>query len=192
MNATLFYVFGISLTVLAVAVAAIGLRSDRFPPSRAVMVLGTGLFVVLFAGTAVFGWLHAEDEQDHRAEELAHAAEENVAEGNETEAQEEVGEDVPEETTEASADGAALFESAGCTGCHALADAGSTATTGPPLDGALEGQDEAFIEQSIVDPNAEIAKGYPPDVMPQTYGEQLSPEELSALVSYLAEATGGG
>ena len=42
MNETLFFVFGISLTVLAVATAAIGLRSERFPPSRAVMVLGIG------------------------------------------------------------------------------------------------------------------------------------------------------
>ena len=27
--------------------------------------------------------------------------------------------------------------------------------------------------------------------MPQTYADQLSPEELEALVSYLSEATGG-
>ena len=82
-----------------------------------------------------------------------------------------------------------MFATAGCTGCHTLAAAGSTGTTGPDLDGALKGKPEAFIATSIVDPNAEVAKDFPPDVMPQTYGDELSPEELDALVAYLVEAT---
>ena len=88
-------------------------------------------------------------------------------------------------------DGAQVFTDAGCGGCHTLADAGSTGTTGPDLDGALKGQDTQFIERSIVDPNADVAEGYPPDVMPQNYESQLSSEELDALVSYLSQATGG-
>ena len=52
-----------------------------------------------------------------------------------------------------------MFESQGCTGCHTLAAAGSTGTTGPDLDGALKGKSTAFIKESIVDPNAEIAEG---------------------------------
>ncbi len=84
-----------------------------------------------------------------------------------------------------------MFSSAGCSGCHTLAAAGSSGTTGPDLDGALKGQSPAFIETSIVDPNQSIAKGYPPDVMPQNFGDTLSPEDLDALVQYLGASTGG-
>ena len=88
------------------------------------------------------------------------------------------------------ASGAALFESAGCAGCHALADAGSTQAIGPDLDSVLAGQDEGSVRESIVDPNAEISEGYQPNVMPDDYEEQLSEAELDALVAYLLEATG--
>ena len=82
-----------------------------------------------------------------------------------------------------------MFASAGCTGCHRLSDAGSTATTGPDLDAALKSKDEEFIRTSIIDPNDFVEDGYPPNVMPQGYEDQLSPEDLDALVSYLAQVT---
>jgi cytochrome c oxidase subunit 2 len=90
------------------------------------------------------------------------------------------------------ADGAAVFTDAGCSGCHALADAGSTAAVGPDLDSVLEGLDEESILTSIVDPNAEIAEGYQPNVMPDDYGDRLSEAELDALVAYLVEVAGAG
>ncbi|MGH2951513.1 MAG: c-type cytochrome, partial [Solirubrobacterales bacterium] len=62
------------------------------------------------------------------------------------------------------------------------------AQTGPDLDGALKGKSAEYIETSIVDPNAEIAEGFPPDVMPQTFGDDLTPEELTALVDYLVQS----
>jgi len=77
-----------------------------------------------------------------------------------------------------------------CGICHALAAAGTTATTGPDLDQALAGKDAAFIEHSIVDPNAEIAQGYPPDVMPQDFQTTLSPQDLKGLVNYLLDNVG--
>ncbi len=88
--------------------------------------------------------------------------------------------------------GSEVFGSAGCNTCHTLADAGSTAETGPNLDEALQGQDAASIRESIVDPNAVVAEGFPANVMPDNYGEQLSEQELADLVAYLAQATGGG
>jgi mono/diheme cytochrome c family protein len=88
--------------------------------------------------------------------------------------------------------GSDVFASAGCNTCHTLEDAGSTAETGPNLDEALQGQDAAFIRESIVDPNAVVAEGFPPNVMPGSYGEQLSEQELADLVAYLVQATGGG
>ena len=192
MNETLFYVLGIGLVVVAVLVAAIGLRFDKFPASKGVLALGTAAFAALVVATGAFAWLNAEDEQEHREAELAEAAEETVAEGKEGEATEEVGPDVAQDPTEtASAEGAKLFEANGCGGCHTLAAAGSTGTTGPDLDGALADANEAFIEESIVDPDAQVDRGQPPNVMPQTFGETLSPEELDALVQYLIESTSG-
>jgi cytochrome c1 len=37
-----------------------------------------------------------------------------------------------------------------------------------------------------------VAEGFPPNVMPGSYGEQLSEQELADLVAYLVQATGGG
>jgi cytochrome c oxidase subunit 2 len=88
----------------------------------------------------------------------------------------------------ASADGKAIFTDTGCNACHTLADAGSSGTTGPDLDKVLAGKDADFIHESIVNPSAELAEGFQ-DLMPKDYESQLSPEELDALVNYLAEVT---
>lgn len=72
-----------------------------------------------------------------------------------------------------------------CGACHTLADAGTTGTTGPNLDQVLKGKDAAFIRQSILQPNAQIAKGFGPNIMPPNYGSTLSKQELDALVAYL-------
>lgn len=90
-------------------------------------------------------------------------------------------------------DGKQIFTAAGCGACHTLASAGSQATSGPPLD-SLEaaiakrrGGDspERYVEQSIVEPQAVVAPGFPADLMPTNYGERLKPEQLDALVRFL-------
>jgi mono/diheme cytochrome c family protein len=90
--------------------------------------------------------------------------------------------------------GAQVFANNGCGTCHTLAAAKSGGTTGPDLDEVLPGQSAAMIEESIVDPNAKIAKGYPAGVMPQNFSTIIKPSELKALVEYLMESTakGGG
>ncbi|HEU5062113.1 MAG TPA: cytochrome c [Solirubrobacterales bacterium] len=88
--------------------------------------------------------------------------------------------------------GAQFFVNNGCGGCHTLAAAEQGGVTGPNLDETLPGQSEASVKEMIVDPNAEIAKGYPPNVMPQTYEQSLSPKELEDLVKYLLENAGSG
>ena len=40
----------------------------------------------------------------------------------------------------------------------------------------------------FVDPNADVTKGYEPNIMPQDFGDKLSKEELDALVKYLLES----
>ena len=84
------------------------------------------------------------------------------------------------------------FFATNCGGCHTLAQAGTTGTTGPDLDEALKGMSPQQISQSITDPNAQIAAGFPPNVMPSNFDQTLTPDQLQGLVSYLQTATGGG
>lgn len=88
--------------------------------------------------------------------------------------------------------GAQVFANNGCGGCHTLAAAKSGGTTGPNLDEVLPGKSAATIEESILDPNAQIAKGYPANVMPQNFKQALTPKEVEDLVQYLVESTSGG
>jgi mono/diheme cytochrome c family protein len=81
--------------------------------------------------------------------------------------------------------GKTVFADNGCGGCHTFQAAGTSGTTGPNLDEALKGKDAEFIEQSLVDPNAEVASGFAPNIMPQDYGSQLSAQELADLVAFL-------
>jgi len=90
-----------------------------------------------------------------------------------------------------SAQGKTLFTQQ-CGTCHALADAGTTAQVGPDLDKVLAGKNADFIRKSIVDPNAEIAPGFQPNVMPATFGESLSQQQLDSLVEYLLDTAGKG
>jgi cytochrome c oxidase subunit 2 len=74
-----------------------------------------------------------------------------------------------------------------CGACHKLADAGTAGGVGPDLDQVLKGKDPAFIKQSIEDPNAVIAKGFGPNIMPANYKDLLTGDQIDALVAYLEE-----
>jgi mono/diheme cytochrome c family protein len=80
-----------------------------------------------------------------------------------------------------------------CGTCHTLQAAGTAGTVGPDLDEVLPGKSAKEIEQDIVDPDAQIAQGFQPGVMPQdfeqTFGEGNALQEL---VRYLMQSVGGG
>ncbi len=82
--------------------------------------------------------------------------------------------------------GKALFASNGCGGCHTFEAAGSSGAVGPNLDEALQGKDAEFVHQSIVEPNAEVAEGYNPGVMPSF--QQLSEDQVNDLVAFLTQS----
>jgi mono/diheme cytochrome c family protein len=90
--------------------------------------------------------------------------------------------------------GAQVFANNGCGGCHTLAAAKAGGVTGPNLDEALPGMTPAEVHQSIVDPNAKIAAGYPANVMPENYQQLIPADQLNQLVKYLLDSTakGGG
>jgi cytochrome c oxidase subunit II len=87
-------------------------------------------------------------------------------------------------------DGAALFTSQGCAGCHAFEPAGSDAEIGPSLDDLQpkDGQSlDEYVRNSILKPNEFVVPGYSEGVMPAFDG--LTEEQVDALVQYL---TGSG
>ena len=86
--------------------------------------------------------------------------------------------------------GKAVFASAGCASCHTLAQAGATGAVGPNLDTAIKGDAgstplPAFIKDSIVNPDAVIAKGYSAGLMPTNFGTTLSPTDINNLVALI-------
>jgi cytochrome c oxidase subunit 2 len=87
--------------------------------------------------------------------------------------------------------GKLLFEGKGCTACHSV---DGTRKIGPSLakifghEQELEGGakvtvDENYIRQSLMEPQSQIAKGYPPS-MP-TFKGLLDDKELTAIIEYI-------
>jgi cytochrome c oxidase subunit 2 len=97
-----------------------------------------------------------------------------------------------------SASGKSVFASNGCSSCHTLKAAGATGKVGPDLDKlAAEAQKagkplDAFVRESIVDPNAYVEPGYPKGVMPPDFGTSIPKAQLDALVQYLVTQAKGG
>ena len=91
------------------------------------------------------------------------------------------------------ANGKALFASNGCVSCHTYKPAGSKATVGPDLDKLATYAKQAkqplaaFVHESIVNPNAYVQKGFPPNVMPSF--ASLSKSQVDALVKFLTKGS---
>jgi len=78
-----------------------------------------------------------------------------------------------------------------CAQCHALDAAGSTAQVGPNLDDALPGQQEAMIEESIRNPEAEISSlPFEGQNMPAFDESSIPDENLADLIQYLMDSVG--
>ncbi|MGH3001999.1 MAG: c-type cytochrome [Gaiellaceae bacterium] len=74
--------------------------------------------------------------------------------------------------------GKAVFESAGCSGCHTLKDAGATGKVGPNLDDLKPG--EATVQHQV-----EVGGG----VMPAFKG-QLSAKQIQDVAAYVSSVAG--
>jgi plastocyanin len=72
MDGNFFFVVGIVLVLAALTLAFFGIRgSERFPPSRGVLVGVTALFAATVATTMAFAIVKSNDEQKDRNEKLA-------------------------------------------------------------------------------------------------------------------------
>lgn len=83
----------------------------------------------------------------------------------------------------------ALLNQYTCNGCHTIQGTSLQGKVGPDLtDIGTESED--YIRESIVDPSAVIASDCPggpcADIMPKTFGNAIPPEDLDAIVEYLA------
>jgi cytochrome c551/c552 len=94
--------------------------------------------------------------------------------------------------------GTTVFASSSCGSCHTFAPAGASGTIGPNLDTApaMDAKADgnmslaAFIKQSIIDPNAYIAKGYTkPSAMPGNFGTSLTSTQINNLVAFILSGT---
>jgi cytochrome c2 len=87
--------------------------------------------------------------------------------------------------------GTKLYNSKGCVGCHSLEK--DKRLVGPTFYNVYEdaknqvpgmGPDE-YLYQSIVNPNAHIVATYQPNLMPQTFAQQFTPQEMSDMLAWL-------
>jgi mono/diheme cytochrome c family protein len=94
--------------------------------------------------------------------------------------------------TEAAVRGQAVAASTGCQACHSIDGSAGTGPTWKGLAGAsrpLESgesvvADDNYIFNSIIDPRSQVVAGFD-KVMPTTYSEQLTEDEINDLVEYI-------
>ena len=88
--------------------------------------------------------------------------------------------------------GQALALQNACAACHTTDGKASVGPTWKGLAGheveLTTGQkvmaDDAYIKESITNPNAKVVKGFAPNLMPQTFAS-LTPAQLDQLVAYI-------
>lgn len=92
--------------------------------------------------------------------------------------------------------GKALYTSDGCSACHSLT---GTPGAGPSFKGLAGGTsvlttgetvtaDDAYLERSIAEPDAQIVKGYHQGIMAPAvagFGLNAKPDEIRALVAFI-------
>jgi mono/diheme cytochrome c family protein len=97
----------------------------------------------------------------------------------------------PPASGDPAAAGQAVFQR-WCVGCHTV-EPGGASTLGPNLAGVAtraaanpDGLDAAaWLRRETLQPDAALAPGFAPGLMPATYGQSLDAAEIDALVAYM-------
>lgn len=89
--------------------------------------------------------------------------------------------------------GRELATNYGCVACHSL---DGTRIVGPSwlgifgssetlTDGTSVTVDEAYLRESILNPTLKIVAGYPPNVMPLNYEQQLNDQQIADIIAFI-------
>ncbi|MCP4382262.1 MAG: c-type cytochrome, partial [Hyphomicrobiales bacterium] len=108
-----------------------------------------------------------------------------TGEQQDEEVEAELEEEEEPEPREAISDPAELVAMFTCDACHMINGEGGEA--GPDLSKIGASRDRNYLRLAIVNPNADIAEGFEPDMMPEDLAEQIYVSELEVLVDFLAE-----
>jgi cytochrome c oxidase subunit 2 len=87
--------------------------------------------------------------------------------------------------------GAAVFAEQGCGSCHAFAPANARGGIAPDLALSLNGKSRDYVLESIVAPDAVVAYGWNPGMMPDDFAQRIAPQDLTPLVAYLMKGAAG-
>lgn len=148
-------------------------RRPDFPGNRLGLftAVSVALVIAMLAAMELFG----VEEEAEGNEAVAEQPLENGGDGGEEAPPEETG--TGEETGSGdAAAGAAVFESAGCGGCHTYGPAGTSGTTGPSLDDS-----QASFEQAVTQ-ITNGGGGMPP------YEGQLTETEIQDVAAFVTES----
>lgn len=105
----------------------------------------------------------------------------------------------PEVTSDPAALGAQLVKEFACTSCHALDRSklvgpgwgGLSGSQVPLTDGSKVTADDAYLTQSIRQPDANVVAGFTAGTMP-SYATTLKDEQITAIVAYIRSLPGDG
>jgi mono/diheme cytochrome c family protein len=88
--------------------------------------------------------------------------------------------------------GQAVFTGKGaCVACHKAGAIGAS-PVGPDLSNIAGSQTPEYIMGKILDPASKgTVSGFPPNVMPKTFGQQLTAQEYLDLVAFMLTLKGG-
>jgi mono/diheme cytochrome c family protein len=174
-KATLLIVAGLFIAWALMTAIFIPKRNPDFPATLSAFVLVSALFLMAQLG-AVY-WVTSTQEVSNEA-----APAKTTTTGGETTTPAETtttgGETTPSGGKGDAAAGKAVFTSAGCVGCHTLADAGATGTVGPNLDKKKPPYDLVVTR---------VTNGKGP--MPPFKG-QLSDQQIQDVAAYVSSVAG--
>jgi len=99
----------------------------------------------------------------------------------------------PEFDQKLASEGKTVANANGCIACHTTDGKTSVGPTWKGLfghdvalaDGSTVKADEAYLRESIVDPQAKVVKGYGATIMPATIGRSLSDGQVKSVVEYI-------
>jgi mono/diheme cytochrome c family protein len=81
----------------------------------------------------------------------------------------------------------------GCLACHTIDGKASVGpswkgiagASRPLVSGGPATADDAYLKESITNPNAKLVQGFAPNLMPATFGQSLKPEQVDQIVEYI-------